>query len=191
MRLLIMGPPGAGKGTQADAVAVHYRVPAISSGEIFRDEIRRGTVLGRQVEELIAAGDFVPDVLTTSLVFSRLLRPDCAHGWLLDGYPRTAAQVEALDIVMAERNTALDAAISLEADPDELVSRMLKRALTEGREDDNAETIRHRIDVYHDETAELLDLYRSRGLLVEVDALGTVDDVTRRLIAALDEKLGR
>ncbi|WP_040157822.1 adenylate kinase [Nigerium massiliense] len=191
MRMLIMGPPGAGKGTQAGSVAAHYHVPTISSGEIFRDNIKRGTPLGRKVDELIAAGDFVPDVLTTSLVFSRLLWPDCDDGWLLDGYPRTAAQVEALDIVLRERGVAIDAVICLIADSDELVKRMLLRAEIEGRKDDNAETIRHRIDVYHEETAELIDLYRERGLLVEVDAMGDVDEVRDRVIEGLERKLGR
>ena len=135
-------------------------------------------------------GVFVPDVITSSLVFARLLEPDCATGWLLDGYPRTLGQVEALDLAMSERGEVLDAAISLLADPDELVGRMLRRAEIEGRLDDNEQTIRHRIGVYHEETVELLDLYRERELLVEGDALGEVGDVTRRLIQALDARLG-
>lgn len=184
-----MGPPGAGKGTQAVGIAAHYGVPAISSGDLFRDNIKRKTDLGRRFSTLIAAGDYVPDVLTSSVVFRRLLQPDCAHGWLLDGYPRTVGQVVALDLAMAERGTRLDAVISLQADPDELVERLLKRAQIEGRADDNAETIRHRIDVYDRETAELLHVYDMRGLVVKVDAIGPVDDVTARLAKALDEKL--
>ena len=184
-----MGPPGAGKGTQAVGIAAHYGVPAVSSGDLFRDNIKRQTDLGRRFSTLIAAGDYVPDVLTSSLVFRRLLEPDCANGWLLDGYPRTVGQVLALDLVMGERGTRLDAVISLQADPDSLVQRLLKRAQIEGRLDDNEDTIRHRINVYHRETEELLHVYDMRGLVVKVDAIGEVADVTSRLARALDEKL--
>lgn len=190
MRLLIMGPPGAGKGTQADAIAQRHSVPAISSGDIFRDNIKRHTPLGERVVEIIARGDFVPDVLTTSLVFQRITEPDCWRGWLLDGYPRTAGQVEALDIVLAETGTKLDAVIVLIADEAALVERMLKRAEIEGRPDDNADSIRHRIEVYHQETAEVIGLYRERGLVVEVDAVGPVDEVRGRIAAALDARSG-
>ncbi len=189
MRLLIMGPPGAGKGTQAASIAARYGVPAISSGDIFRDNIKRHTALGDRVVEIIGRGDFVPDVLTTSLVFHRLIEPDCKKGWLLDGYPRTLAQVEALDIAMKERGTKLAAVISLVAAPEELVSRMLIRARIEGRVDDNEETIRRRIEVYDSETKPILALYRDRGLLVEVDALGTVAEVGEGIRLALDARL--
>lgn len=189
MRLLIMGPPGAGKGTQAASIAARYGVPAISSGDIFRDNIKRHTALGDRVVEIIGRGDFVPDVLTTSLVFHRLIEPDCKKGWLLDGYPRTLAQVEALDIAMRERGTMLAAVISLVAAPEELVSRMLIRARIEGRVDDNEETIRRRIEVYDSETKPILALYRDRGLLVEVDALGTVAEVGEGIRLALDARL--
>lgn len=186
MRLLITGPPGAGKGTQATGVAERYGVPAISSGDIFRDNIKRRTPLGEKVVEIIGRGDFVPDVVTTSLVFSRLSEPDCWKGWLLDGYPRTVGQVEALDIMMEETKTSLKGVIVLNAEPDALVARMLKRAELEGRADDNAESIRHRIDVYHAETADVIALYRDRGLVVDVDAVGTVDEVRDRITAGLD-----
>ncbi|WP_347348669.1 adenylate kinase [Nigerium sp.] len=191
MRLLIMGPPGVGKGTQATELADHYEIPAVSSGEIFRENIKNETPLGKQVAALIAAGDFVPDDVTTELILDRLRLPDCSNGWLLDGYPRTAAQAGSLDAAMAAKGTALDAVVSLVAAPDELVGRMLRRAELEGRADDNEETIRHRIDVYHEETEELLDLYRQRGLIVEVDAIGEIADVRQRLTAALDAKLAR
>lgn len=184
-----MGPPGAGKGTQATGIAAHYGIPAISSGDLFRDNIRRQTDLGRRISALIAGGDYVPDVLTSSLVFRRLLEPDCGNGWLLDGYPRTVGQVAALDLAMRERGTRLDAVITLQAHPDSLVERLLKRAEIEGRADDNEETIRHRIDIYERQTAELLHVYDMRGLVVKVDAIGPVDDVTARLAKALDEKL--
>ena len=184
-----MGPPGAGKGTQASGIAERYSIPAISSGDIFRDNIKRHTPLGERVVEIIGRGDFVRDVLSTSLVFQRITEPDCWRGWLLDGYPRTAGQVEALDIVLTETGTKLDAVVALTADPEALVERMLKRAELEGRVDDNAESIRHRIGVYHGETEEVIALYRERGILIEVDAVGTVDEVRDRINTALDRLL--
>lgn len=189
MRLLIMGPPGAGKGTQASGVAAHYGIPTVSSGDLFRQHIKAQDALGQKVSALIANGEFVPDVLTTSMVFRRLIQPDSRAGWLLDGYPRTLGQVEALDIAQREIGTHIDAVISLVADPNELVGRMLRRAQLEGRADDNESTIRRRIEVYAEETAPVLDEYTRRGLVVEVDALGEVADVTRRLTEALDAKL--
>lgn len=189
MRLLIMGPPGAGKGTQAGGVAAHYGIPAVSSGDLFRAHIKAQDALGQKVCAIINRGEFVPDVITTSMVFRRLLKPDASDGWLLDGYPRTLGQVEALDIVLREQGTQLDAVISLVADPNELVGRMLRRAELEGRADDNEATIRRRIEVYAVETEPVLSVYRERGLVVEVDALGEVNDVTRRLTEALDAKL--
>ena len=191
MRLLIMGPPGAGKGTQAVGIAAHYGIPAISSGDLFRQHIKANDDLGVKVSALIAAGDFVPDVLTTSMVFRKLLEPPSADGWLLAGYPRTLGQVEALDLALVDLRTQLDAVISLVADPAELVGRMLKRAELEGRADDNEATIRHRIEVYQAATEPVLAVYRERGLVCEVDAIGAVDEVTVRLTQALDAKLGR
>jgi len=189
MRLLIMGPPGAGKGTQAGGVAAHYGIPAVSSGDLFRQHIKAQDAMGQKVSAIINRGEFVPDVITTSMIFRRLLSPDCLDGWLLDGYPRTLGQVEALDIVQRERSTHLDAVISLVADPSALIGRMLKRAMLEGRADDNEETISRRIEVYNEETEPVLAVYRERGLIVEVDALGDVGEVTKRLTDALDAKL--
>lgn len=187
-----MGPPGAGKGTQACLLADHYGIVAVSSGNLFRTNVSEQTPMGKKVSALIARGDFVPDVLTTSMVFKRLLENDCqSQGWLLDGYPRTVGQVMALDLAQAEMGTKLAAAVSLVAEPNELVDRMLRRAELEGRADDNEETIRHRINVYHTQTEALLTIYRDRGLLVEVDAIGEVEAVSQRLIAALDAKLSR
>ncbi len=188
MRLLIMGPPGAGKGTQAGGIAAHYGIPTISSGDLFRQHIKAQDALGQKVSAIIARGEFVPDVITTSMVFRRLLEPDAQNGWLLDGYPRTLAQVEALDIAQAELGTHLDAVVSLVADPDELVGRMLRRAQLEGRADDNEQTIRRRIEVYRDETSPVLAEYDARNLVLEVDALGEIDEVTRRLTEALDSR---
>ncbi|NLE17905.1 MAG: adenylate kinase [Propioniciclava sp.] len=193
MRLLIMGPPGAGKGTQAGAIADHYGIVTISTGQLFRDNIQLGTPLGKRIESLIAAGNLVPDELTNEMVFQRLSSPDVRKrgGFLLDGYPRTLDQVEALDGALIRSRRRLKAVIALVADPNQLIARMLKRAEIEGRADDNEESIRHRIEVYHAQTAPLLDVYRDRGLLVEVDAVGTVDEVRERITGSLDAKLGQ
>ncbi len=189
MRLLIMGPPGAGKGTQASSLSGHYGIPTVSSGDLFRTHIKAQDPLGQKVSALISRGEFVPDCITTSMVFRRLLQADTKAGWLLDGYPRTLGQVEALDIAQKELGTHLDGVISLVADPEELVGRMLRRAEIEGRADDNADTIRRRIEVYEAETRPVLDVYRERGLVVQVDALGLVDEVFGRITDALGLKL--
>lgn len=191
MRMLIMGPPGAGKGTQAQAIAEHYGVKAISSGDIFRRNIKEKTAIGLKIAEVIAAGEYVSDDLTNALMLNEMALPEFSHGYLLDGYPRTVGQVEFMDLALKRHGNALDVVISLVADPEELVGRLLKRAEIEGRADDNEETIRRRLEVYRAETAELMDIYRAKGLLVEVDAIGTVDEVRERLFAAVDAKLGR
>jgi adenylate kinase len=186
MRLLIMGPPGAGKGTQAVRIGEHYGIPAISTGDIFRAMKTADTPLARQVREIMAAGGYVSDDITNAIVAERLSQPDAEAGFLLDGYPRTLQQVETLDATLAESGKSLDAVVSLVADIDEVVARLLKRAESSGRSDDNEETIRVRQQVYATETAPLLDLYRTRGLLVEVDGLGPIDEVSERVFAALD-----
>lgn len=182
-----MGPPGVGKGTQARGIAAHYEVPAISTGDIFRANVRNQTPLGQKVAAIMAEGGYVPDEITDAIVRDRLGEDDAAAGWLLDGYPRTLGQVEALDGVLAESGTALDAVISLVADEDVLVERLLKRAEIEGRADDNADTIRNRMAVYNQATDPLLAIYRDRGLLVEVDGIGTIEEVGGRITAALDQ----
>jgi adenylate kinase len=186
MRLLIMGPPGAGKGTQAKLIAEHYRIPAISTGDIFRAMKNADTPLARQVREIMESGGYVSDEITNEIVKDRLAQPDCQEGFLLDGYPRTLQQVQTLDESLAETNRPLDAVISLLADTDEVVARLLKRAAIDGRSDDNEETIRVRLQVYAEQTEPLLDVYRSRGLLVEVNGLGEIDEVSERVFAALD-----
>lgn len=188
VRLLIVGPPGAGKGTQATGIAERYGVPAISTGDIFRANIKEQTELGKRVQEITARGDLVPDSLTNELIEDRLAQPDAAGGFLLDGYPRTLPQVEALTALLAREGVDLDAVISLTVDEDVVVARLLKRAEEQGRVDDNEETIRHRQHVYAQETEPLLDVYRGRGLLVEVDGMGTVEEVGERIAAALAEK---
>ena len=186
MRLLIMGPPGAGKGTQAKQIAEHYRIPAISTGDIFRAMKHADTPLARQVRAIMESGGYVSDEITNEIVQDRLAQGDCAAGFLLDGYPRTLQQVRTLDDYLAEAERPLDAVISLLADIDEVVARLLKRAEIDGRSDDNEETIRVRLQVYAEQTEPLLGVYRSRGLLVEVDGLGPIDEVSERVFAALD-----
>ena len=186
MRLLIMGPPGAGKGTQASRIAEHYRIPAISTGDIFRAMKHADTPLARQVREIMESGGYVSDEITNEIVKDRLARPDCQQGFLLDGYPRTLQQVQTLDDYLAETNRPLGAVISLLADTDEVVARLLKRAAIDGRSDDNEETIRVRLQVYAEQTEPLLDVYRSRGVLVEVNGLGEIDEVSERVFAALE-----
>jgi adenylate kinase len=186
MRLLIMGPPGAGKGTQAQRVSEHYGIPAISTGDMFRAMKTSDTPLARQLRAIMDSGGLVSDEITNAIVAERLTQTDCAAGFLLDGYPRTLQQVEALEDFLATTGQSLDAVISLQADVDEVVDRLLKRAEIEGREDDTADTIRRRQVIYAQETEPLLDVYRSRGLLVEVDGLGAIEEVSARLFAALD-----
>ncbi len=189
-RLLIIGAPGAGKGTQAARIAERYGVPAISTGDIFRANIKAGTQLGQRVQSLIEKGQLVPDELTNEIVADRLKREDAANGFLLDGYPRTVAQVHALDAVLEADARKIDAVVLLEADTDAVVARLLKRAEIEGRVDDTEEVIRHRQEVYAEQTAPLIDLFEARGILVTVDGLGEVEAVADRIATALDEKLG-
>ena len=186
MRLLIMGPPGAGKGTQAGLIAEHYRIPAISTGDIFRSMKTADTPLAHQVRAIMDSGEYVSDEITNAIVSARLTEPDCERGFLLDGYPRTLAQVETLDADLEVHGRPLDAVVSLLADVEEVVLRLLKRAEIEGRSDDNEDTIRVRLQVYAEQTAPLLDVYRERGILVEVDGLGPIDEVSDRLFEALD-----
>jgi adenylate kinase len=187
-RLLIVGPPGAGKGTQSGRLVEAYGIPAIATGDIFRANIKNETELGLRVKAIIDAGDYVPDSLTNDLVVSRLAEPDAAGGFLLDGYPRTIDQLHFLDGILAEKGFALDAVVQLVVDGDELVSRLLKRAHQDGRSDDTEATIRHRQELYQRETAPLIAVYKERGLVIEIDALGQVDDVSARIADALAER---
>jgi adenylate kinase len=185
LRLLLIGPPGAGKGTQAARLSAAYDIPAISTGDIFRENVKNGTELGVQAKTFMDAGQYVPDSLTNDLVRDRLQQPDAADGFLLDGYPRTLQQVGELDDILGVSGTSLDAVIVLEADTDEVVRRLLKRSEEQGRSDDTEEVIRKRLDVYAEQTAPLVEVYAARGLVVTVDGLGEIDDVTGRIIAAL------
>ncbi len=188
MRLLILGPPGAGKGTQAVRVAEHFGIPAISTGDIFRANIRDRTPLGQKVKSIIDAGEYVPDELTNDLVRDRLGQPDAREGFLLDGYPRTAAQVVELDEILIEQGHPLQHVLELTVDTDEVVARLLRRAETDGRSDDTEDVIRTRQQVYAEQTAPLVETYRERGLLVQVDGMGEVDAVAERVLAALEAR---
>ena len=187
MRLILMGPPGAGKGTQARVVAEHFGVPAISTGDIFRANVSQGTPLGVEAKRYMDAGEYVPDDVTNRMVRARIGEADAAPGFLLDGYPRTLDQVEELDAMVTHTGHALDAAVVLTVDAEELVQRLLHRAQTDGRTDDTEEVIRRRQEVYAEQTEPLIGVYRERGILVEVDGMGEVDEVTARIFAALDE----
>jgi adenylate kinase len=187
-RLLIVGPPGAGKGTQSALLTERFSIPDISTGNIFRANIRNGTPLGKQVKAIVDAGDYVPDSLTNALVTHRLEEPDALDGFLLDGYPRTLDQIAFLDELLAKRGQELDAVIQLVADKEEVVRRLRRRAVDEGRTDDTEEAIRHRQDVYARETAPLIPVFRDRGILIEVDGLGEVADVSARITEALAQR---
>jgi len=184
-RLLLIGPPGAGKGTQAARLAEAYGIPAISTGDIFRENVKNETELGREAKAFMDRGEYVPDSLTNALVRDRLSHEDAKNGFLLDGYPRTADQVAELDDILAEQGNSLTAVVQLVADTDEVVRRLLNRAIEQGRADDTEEVIRHRMDVYAEQTAPLIDVYSSRNLVREVDGLGAVAEVTERILSTL------
>ncbi len=180
MNLLFIGPPGAGKGTQAERVAEKLGIPHVSTGEMFRHHVSSGTELGLQVDEIMRSGGYVPDEITVSMLAGRLQLDDAEGGFILDGFPRTAPQVEALDELIGEEG--LDAVVVFDVEEDALVDRLLAR----GRADDTEETIRNRFHVYEQQTAPLLDIYGARGLIVHVDGLGDMDEVANRILAALD-----
>jgi adenylate kinase len=187
-RLLIVGPPGSGKGTQAARISSVYGIPDVSTGDIFRYNIKNGTPLGVQVKEIVDAGDYVPDSLTNALVTERLEEDDARNGFLLDGYPRTLEQVNYLDGLLADKGQSLVGVIQLVADRDEVVARLTKRAQEQGRVDDSEEAIRHRQEVYLRETSPLIEVYRDRGLLIEVDGLGDIEEVASRISQALSDR---
>lgn len=179
MRLLFVGPPGAGKGTQADRIAERLGIPHISTGDMFRHHVSTGTALGRQVDEIMKRGDYVPDEITVAMLEGRLAMDDAAEGYILDGFPRTTAQVDALDGLLGENG--LDHVVVFEVDEEALVERLLAR----GRADDTEETIRTRFQIYLDQTAPLLETYEERGLVVRVDGIGPMDEVTERILDTL------
>ena len=188
IRLLLIGAPGAGKGTQAEKLSAAYKIPAISTGDIFRHNVKNETQLGKQAKAFMDRGEYVPDSLTNDLVRDRLSQADAKDGFLLDGYPRTAEQVVELDSILEAQGNKLDVVVQLTADTDEVVRRLLNRAIEQGRADDTEDVIRRRLEVYEEQTAPLTSVYAGRGLLVTVDGLGEVDEVTGRILEALDAR---
>lgn len=184
-RLLIVGPPGAGKGTQAARISEGLGIPAISTGDIFRANVSQETELGVLAKSYMDKGEYVPDSVTNDMVRARLAEDDAANGFLLDGYPRTLAQVEALDAMLADLGTSLDAVMLLDVDYEEVVGRLIARGKEQGRSDDTEETIRRRIDVYREQTTPLVEVYEKRGLLRRVNGMATIDEVTAALMEAL------
>ncbi|GAB2484975.1 adenylate kinase [Jatrophihabitans fulvus] len=210
---MLVGPPGAGKGTQAEFIAEHFGIPKISTGDIFRANVSGGTELGQQAKKYMDAGDLVPDEVTNAMVRDRLAEPDAADGFLLDGFPRNVAQADVLAEILLEVGSPLSVVLDLDVDFEEVVKRLSGRRTckkcshvwhleydppaNEGvcdrcggelyqRDDDKPETVRHRLEVYAQQTAPLIDYYRTAGLLVAIDALGAVEDVTERAVAALE-----
>ena len=187
-RFLLIGPPGAGKGTQAARLATAFNIPAISTGDIFRYNVKNETELGKLAKSFMDRGEYVPDSVTNDLVRDRLTHNDAADGFLLDGYPRTSDQVAELDSILEANGTKLDAVIQLTADTEEVVRRLLNRAIEQGRADDTEDVIRRRLEIYAAETAPLTSVYASRGLVVMVDGLGAIDEVTDRILEALNAR---
>jgi adenylate kinase len=189
-RMLIIGPPGSGKGTQAARISERLGVVAISTGDIFRANVKALTPLGIEAKKYIDAGDFVPDSVTNNMVRDRLKEADAAEGFLLDGYPRTTAQVDELDSILSENEQQLDVVLQLTADDEELVRRLLARAELDGRTDDNETVIRHRLDLYHEQTETVVARYAERGILTKVDGIGAIDEVTDRVMDAIKAVTG-
>lgn len=191
-RLLIVGPQGSGKGTQGIRIAEAFGVPSVSTGDVFRGAVADGTDLGRQVQAIIEVGDLVPDELTSAVVRDRLSQQDAAGGFLLDGYPRNVAQVMHLDEFLEGRGEELDAVIELVVPRDESIARIAQRAAEQGRSDDTEEVIANRLAIYERETAPILDIYRTRDIVDRIDGVGSLDEITDRIIAALEARgLGR
>jgi adenylate kinase len=188
IRLLIVGPQGSGKGTQGVRIAQAFGIPAISTGDVFRSAVAAGSELGDQVKAVIEAGHLVPDELTSAVVRDRLAEPDTAAGFLLDGYPRNVAQVRDLDAFLEGRDEELDAVIQLVVPREESIARLALRAQEQGRTDDTEEVIANRLAIYERETAPILGVYHSRGIVDEVDGVGTLDEVTERVIASLEQR---
>jgi adenylate kinase len=207
MRLLLVGPPGAGKGTQAQFLAAHYSIPHISTGDIFRANLKAGTELGNQAKAFMDRGELVPDSVTNDMVKDRLTHDDVANGFLLDGYPRNVVQAEVLRAFLAERGTPLQAALELSIAADEIIKRLSSRRTCRAcgasaaagatscsscsgtdlyqREDDKEEVIARRLEVYEEQTAPIISFYRNEGILLTIPAVGTVAQITEQSISAL------
>jgi adenylate kinases len=185
MRLVLLGPPGSGKGTQAARLKDELQIPHISTGDLLRAEVAAGSELGLQAKEVMARGELVSDEILLGMIRSRLSREDVANGFILDGYPRNVAQANALDALLASIGQPLQAVVQLDVANELLVERIAGRAKAEGREDDNPESVRKRLQVYSDSTAPVIGFYESRGALAKVDGVGTLDEVFARILAAL------
>ncbi|GAA1861682.1 adenylate kinase [Microbacterium koreense] len=187
-RLVLVGPQGSGKGTQAARIADRYGIAAISTGDVFRANIKDDTELGRQVKEVIDAGELVSDALTFDVVRDRLAQPDAASGFLLDGFPRNVAQLGMLDTYLADRDEPLTAVLELGVPREVSVDRLMRRAFEQGRTDDTEEVIANRLAIYESETAPILEVYRDRGLVDSIDGVGSLDEVTERVMDALEAR---
>lgn len=187
-RLLIVGPQGSGKGTQGVRIAETFAIPVVSTGDIFRANIKGGTELGQKVTAILDRGDLVPDELTSEIVRDRLAQDDAANGFLLDGYPRNTAQVAHLEQFLSGRGESLDAVIVLDVPREESISRLSLRAIEQGRSDDTEEAIAHRLDIYERETAPIIDVYSEKGIVDRIDGVGSLDEIAGRIVAALDAR---
>lgn len=185
LRLLLIGPPGSGKGTQGERVAQHYNVAHIAAGDLLRHEVETGSEIGKRAADAMERGELVPDELVYELVMPRVLTAGKANGYVLDGFPRTVAQAHEARPVLEENDVAVNRAVLLDADPDELIPRLLARARSQGRQDDTPEVIRARLDGFSEEVEPLLDFYRGLGLLATVDASGSPDEVWAELAVIL------
>ncbi len=186
MNLLVLGPQGSGKGTQAKRIAEDHGIPHVSTGDMFRAAIAAGTELGRRVEPILAAGELVPDELTVALIRERLSEPDAAHGFVLDGFPRTLEQADALDAMLAEIGRTLDAVLFFDIPDDVALERLLGRAEDEGRDDDRPEVIERRLAIYHRDTEPVVERYRATGKLVPIHAARPIGEVAAEIAAALE-----
>jgi adenylate kinase len=186
MRLIIFGPPGAGKGTQAQFISREFNIPHISTGDIFRENISNETSLGLEAKRYIDQGELVPDSVTNEMIKDRLLQPDCKKGFLLDGYPRTPDQADALDALLADMSARIDAVINLIVPDEEIVTRLLKR----GRKDDSEDTIRKRLGIHHRTTEPLARYYSERGLLINIQGVGGIYNITSKILEGVHERAG-
>lgn len=184
--VILLGPPGAGKGTQASRIAERLGIPAISTGDIFRVNMAEGTEIGKQAQTYMDRGEFVPDSVTNAMVKARLAAPDAADGFLLDGYPRSVEQAHVLRDMLLDLGQSIDVVLEIQVDEDEVVERMLKRAQEQHRTDDTEPVMRHRLEVYHQQTEPVATYYVDQDLLEVVDGSGTIDEVTARIFAILD-----